>query len=356
MRATSLSGHPRPQHPPGWVHPGSQQVSPPRWELPHTGCEAQPEAGGQGLARPLPHTLPKPGGRGQARSRAERELVRSDTASVPRPGQWRLASSGLSTGGLQAGQAGPLPAPPGCSLPLSGTRDAASTPDGPGGALQGLPVSPRPWVLRAGAPAPSRAAPRSVPRPQSPGRPPPAACGVCTPSPPPVASVRGPPASVWLLSRCRRVCVSVSLCMWLAEVPWRACRHGAGRGASERRPEARPANARPPLPGHWCRCIEEQPGGLLALEPMPTFGKGLDLRRAAEEAFEVKDVLNPTLDSETLKQTLYRQAKNQVGTEQSPPPPAPPGQVAGGGRASSRGGHPGPGARQDRCPGAHCIG
>lgn len=51
---------------------------------------------------------------------------------------------------------------------------------------------------------------------------------------------------------------------------------------------------------------------------MPTFGKGLDLRRAAEEAFEVKDVLNSTLDSETLKQTLYRQAKNQVGTQQSP--------------------------------------
>lgn len=79
----------------------------------------------------------------------------------------------------------------------------------------------------------------------------------------------------------------------------------------------------PPLPGHWCRCIEEQPGGLLALEPMPTFGKGLDLRRAAEEAFGVKDVLNPTLDSETLKQTLYRQAKNQVGTQQSPLPGTP---------------------------------
>ncbi|ELV14250.1 PR domain zinc finger protein 16 [Tupaia chinensis] len=63
---------------------------------------------------------------------------------------------------------------------------------------------------------------------------------------------------------------------------------------------------------HTRRCIEEQEGGLLALEPMPTFGKGLDLRRAAEEAFEVKDVLNSTLDSETLKQTLYRQAKNQA--------------------------------------------
>lgn len=56
------------------------------------------------------------------------------------------------------------------------------------------------------------------------------------------------------------------------------------------------------------------------MEPTPTFGKGLDLRRAAEEAFEVKDVLNSTLDSEALKQTLYRQAKNQVGTQQSPHP------------------------------------
>lgn len=56
------------------------------------------------------------------------------------------------------------------------------------------------------------------------------------------------------------------------------------------------------------------------MEPTPTFGKGLDLRRAAEEAFEVKDVLNSTLDSEVLKQTLYRQAKNQVGTQQSPDP------------------------------------
>lgn len=56
------------------------------------------------------------------------------------------------------------------------------------------------------------------------------------------------------------------------------------------------------------------------MEPTPTFGKGLDLRRTAEEAFEVKDVLNSTLDSEVLKQTLYRQAKNQVGTQQSPCP------------------------------------
>ncbi|XP_051026980.1 histone-lysine N-methyltransferase PRDM16 [Acomys russatus] len=63
---------------------------------------------------------------------------------------------------------------------------------------------------------------------------------------------------------------------------------------------------------HTRRCVEERGGGLLALEPTPTFGKGLDLRRTAEEALEVKDVLNSTLDSEVLKQTLYRQAKNQA--------------------------------------------
>ncbi|XP_075406404.1 histone-lysine N-methyltransferase PRDM16 isoform X2 [Tenrec ecaudatus] len=73
----------------------------------------------------------------------------------------------------------------------------------------------------------------------------------------------------------------------------------------------------PPAPlamglGHTRRCIEEEEGGLLALEPMPTFGKGLDLRKAAEEAFEVKDVLNSTLDSEALKQSLYRQVKSQA--------------------------------------------
>uniref|UniRef100_A0A2K5DQ43 PR/SET domain 16 n=1 Tax=Aotus nancymaae TaxID=37293 RepID=A0A2K5DQ43_AOTNA len=63
---------------------------------------------------------------------------------------------------------------------------------------------------------------------------------------------------------------------------------------------------------HTRRCSEDHEGGLLALEPMPTFGKGLDLRRAAEEAFEVKDVLNSTLDSEALKHTLCRQAKSQA--------------------------------------------
>ncbi|XP_033012303.1 histone-lysine N-methyltransferase PRDM16 isoform X5 [Lacerta agilis] len=59
------------------------------------------------------------------------------------------------------------------------------------------------------------------------------------------------------------------------------------------------------------RCVEEDEAGLLDLEQLPQFGKGLDLRKASEEAFEVKDVYNPTLDSEAIKQTLYRQAKNQ---------------------------------------------
>ncbi|KAM6434545.1 histone-lysine N-methyltransferase PRDM16 isoform 1-T1 [Liasis olivaceus] len=60
------------------------------------------------------------------------------------------------------------------------------------------------------------------------------------------------------------------------------------------------------------RCIEENEAGLLDLEQMSQFGKGLDLRKASEEAFEVKDVYNSTLDSEALKQTLFRQAKNQA--------------------------------------------
>ncbi|XP_031761549.1 histone-lysine N-methyltransferase PRDM16 isoform X5 [Xenopus tropicalis] len=63
---------------------------------------------------------------------------------------------------------------------------------------------------------------------------------------------------------------------------------------------------------HTRRCIEEEDAGLLDMEQIPNFGKGLDLRKTAEEAFEVKDVFNSTLDSETLKETLYRQAKNQA--------------------------------------------
>uniref|UniRef100_A0A8C5MV56 PR/SET domain 16 n=1 Tax=Leptobrachium leishanense TaxID=445787 RepID=A0A8C5MV56_9ANUR len=63
---------------------------------------------------------------------------------------------------------------------------------------------------------------------------------------------------------------------------------------------------------HTRRCIEEEDAGLLDMEQIPKFGKGLDLRKSAEDAFEVKDVFNSTLDSETLKETLFRQAKNQA--------------------------------------------
>lgn len=74
---------------------------------------------------------------------------------------------------------------------------------------------------------------------------------------------------------------------------------------------------------------------MLDLEQIPHFEKGLDLCKASEEAFEVKDVYNSTLDSEAIKQTLYRQAKHQVGVSVglllsfppaglwAPPPPPP---------------------------------
>lgn len=91
--------------------------------------------------------------------------------------------------------------------------------------------------------------------------------------------------------------------MWLVSPPWVV---HAGSGPDQ-------LTQVTPSPGHWYRCIEEDEAGLLDLEQMPNFGKGLDLRKAAEEAFEVKDVFNSTLDSEAIKQTLYRQAKNQVG-------------------------------------------
>ncbi|CAJ0934420.1 unnamed protein product [Ranitomeya imitator] len=63
---------------------------------------------------------------------------------------------------------------------------------------------------------------------------------------------------------------------------------------------------------HTRRCIEEEDARLLDVEQIPNFGKGLDLRKTAEEAFEVKDVFNSTLDSEAFKESLYRQAKNQA--------------------------------------------
>ncbi|MFT7804545.1 PR domain zinc finger protein 16 isoform X3 [Arapaima gigas] len=64
---------------------------------------------------------------------------------------------------------------------------------------------------------------------------------------------------------------------------------------------------------HARRCIEEEDAGLLELEPIPGFAKGLDLHKAAaEEPFDVKDIFNTSLESEALKETLYRQAKTQA--------------------------------------------
>ncbi|XP_015249008.1 PREDICTED: PR domain zinc finger protein 16 isoform X5 [Cyprinodon variegatus] len=65
---------------------------------------------------------------------------------------------------------------------------------------------------------------------------------------------------------------------------------------------------------HTRRCIEED-GSLLDLESLPSFPKGLDgLRKAAidEQSFDVKDIFNTSLESEALKETLYRQAKTQA--------------------------------------------
>ena len=62
-----------------------------------------------------------------------------------------------------------------------------------------------------------------------------------------------------------------------------------------------------------CRCIDE--GSLLDLEGLPSFPKSLEgLRKAAsdEQPFDVKDIFNTSLESEALKETLYRQAKTQV--------------------------------------------
>lgn len=51
------------------------------------------------------------------------------------------------------------------------------------------------------------------------------------------------------------------------------------------------------------------------LEGLPSFPKSLEgLRKAAsgEQPFDVKDIFNASLESEALKETLYRQAKTQV--------------------------------------------
>ncbi|KAI4823888.1 hypothetical protein KUCAC02_012442 [Chaenocephalus aceratus] len=65
---------------------------------------------------------------------------------------------------------------------------------------------------------------------------------------------------------------------------------------------------------------EERPpshneGSLLDLEGLPSFPKSLKgLRKAAsdEQPFDVKDIFNTSLESEALKETLYRQAKTQA--------------------------------------------
>lgn len=60
-----------------------------------------------------------------------------------------------------------------------------------------------------------------------------------------------------------------------------------------------------------CRCIEED-AGLIDLEPLPGFPKGMELHKPADEPFDVKDIFSASLESEALKETLLRQAKTQV--------------------------------------------
>lgn len=51
------------------------------------------------------------------------------------------------------------------------------------------------------------------------------------------------------------------------------------------------------------------------LEGLPSYPKSLEgLRKAAsgEQPFDVKDIFSASLESEALKETLYRQAKTQV--------------------------------------------
>ncbi|XP_068600888.1 histone-lysine N-methyltransferase PRDM16 [Brachionichthys hirsutus] len=65
---------------------------------------------------------------------------------------------------------------------------------------------------------------------------------------------------------------------------------------------------------HTRRCLEEE-GSLLDLEGLHSFPKSLEgLRKAAsgEQPFDVKDIFNTSLESEALKETLYRQAKTQA--------------------------------------------
>ncbi|XP_070961931.1 histone-lysine N-methyltransferase PRDM16-like [Oncorhynchus clarkii lewisi] len=68
---------------------------------------------------------------------------------------------------------------------------------------------------------------------------------------------------------------------------------------------------------HTRRCTEED-GGLLDLEGLPSFPNGLDLHKAnngEEPPFDVKVIFNTSsLESETLKETLYRHVKTQAYT------------------------------------------
>ncbi|XP_077079853.1 histone-lysine N-methyltransferase PRDM16 isoform X5 [Siphateles boraxobius] len=69
-----------------------------------------------------------------------------------------------------------------------------------------------------------------------------------------------------------------------------------------------------PLPmsyEHTRRCIEED-AGLLDLEPLAGFPKGLEFHKAGEEPYDIKDIFSPSVESEALKETLFRQAKTQA--------------------------------------------
>uniref|UniRef100_A0A673GKV3 Uncharacterized protein n=1 Tax=Sinocyclocheilus rhinocerous TaxID=307959 RepID=A0A673GKV3_9TELE len=67
-----------------------------------------------------------------------------------------------------------------------------------------------------------------------------------------------------------------------------------------------------PMPyEHTRRCIEED-AGLLDLEPLAGFPKGLEFHKAGEEPYDIKDIFSTSVESEALKETLFRQAKTQA--------------------------------------------
>uniref|UniRef100_A0A8C2CHI8 Si:ch211-263k4.2 n=1 Tax=Cyprinus carpio TaxID=7962 RepID=A0A8C2CHI8_CYPCA len=59
------------------------------------------------------------------------------------------------------------------------------------------------------------------------------------------------------------------------------------------------------------KCIEED-AGLLDLEPLAGFPKGLEFHKAGEEPYDIKDIFSTSVESEALKETLFRQAKTQA--------------------------------------------